>query len=138
MGEVKTLYRVYDEINPTGLTLRFQEYTVIGETPKCWYVIRSHLAYMTQVPGCAEEIKRQRKLVLKEQGGRRHCYVDKSTAMRSYLKRKRRQARHAELSLERSIAGVRAAEALLKAEGGICLPHTEPSEYIECLGWEDC
>lgn len=111
------LYRVYDTICPEGLTLKWQEFTVIGETPKCWYVIASDRAYLAQSPGCAEAVKRSRKRVLKDQNGRRHCHTDKKQAMNSYLQRKHWQLSHAAMSEARGKAGVKAAKELLKSDG---------------------
>lgn len=131
------LYRVYDTIGPEGLTLQWQMYTVIGETPLCWYVLASDRAYLAQIPGYAEEVKRQRKRVLKDQNGRRHCYTDKKRAMDSYLSRKHWQLSHAAMSEARAQAGVKAAKKLIEAGGEITLPVTAASQYIQELNWGD-
>uniref|UniRef100_A0AAU6W1K1 Uncharacterized protein n=1 Tax=Pseudomonas phage Touem01 TaxID=3138548 RepID=A0AAU6W1K1_9VIRU len=130
-----TLYRVYDTIGPGGLTLHWQEFTVIGETPKCWYVIRSDREYLLRHEAYAPELKRHRKLVLKEQSGRRYCYADKRLAMESYQSRKHWQKSHAKLAIARSAAGIAAAKELLASDAEISLPVRQPSKYIEGLGW---
>lgn len=131
------LYRVYDTICPEGLTLKWQEFTIIGETPKCWYVIASERAYLAQICGHAETVKRIRKRVLKDQIGRRHCYTDKKRAMNSYLSRKHWQLSHAAMSEARAKAGMKAAKELLKGEGEITLPVTAASKHIQELNWGD-
>lgn len=137
MGDFPTLYRVYDEIRQQGIELKFQEFTVIGETPLCWYVMRSDRAHMAQIPGYSEAVKRMRKRVLKEQAGRRYCYTDKILAMKSYLARKGWQLSHAAMSEARAKAGSLAAKALLES-GVIDLPFIQPSEYIQGLNWDEC
>lgn len=133
-----SLYRVYDTIGPDGLTLLWQMYTVIGETPMCWYVIASERAYLAQICGHADTVKRIRKRVLKDQNGKRLCYTDKRQAMQSYLQRKHWQLSHAAMSEARAKAGLTAANKLLKADGEITLPVTEESHHIQGLGWGDC
>jgi hypothetical protein len=137
MSEYPSLYRVYDTIGPDGLTLLWQMYTVIGETPMCWYVITSDLAYLAQIPCHADTVKRRRKRVLKEQNGRRLCYTDKKRAMESYLQRKHWQLSHAAMSEARAKAGLSAAKKLLDGGGEITLPATEESHHIQGLGWGD-
>ena len=132
-----TLYRVYDTIGPSGLTLKWQEFTVVGETPLCWYVLRSDRLSLSLRPDDDPELKRQRKRVLKEQSGKRFCYSDKRFALESYRARKHWQGAHAKMSAARSEAGKAAAVRLLAVDGDIDLPMTEPSKYIEGLGW-DC
>ena len=133
-----TLYRVYDTIGPKGLTLEWQEFIVIGETPKCFYVIRADREYLTRHANYAPELKRHRKLVLKEQGGRRYCYTDKRLALESYRVRKYWQAKHAKMSAARSEAGLKAAKEMLASKAEIVLPVTAASEYIQALNWEEC
>jgi hypothetical protein len=130
-----TLYRVYDTIGPSGLTLEWQEFVVIGETPKCWYVIRADREYLLRHANYAPELKRHRKRVLKEQGGRRYCYADKRLALESYRVRKHWQATHAKMSAARSEAGLKAAKKLLAIEAEIVLPVTASSAYIQNLRW---
>ena len=129
------LYRVYDTIGPDGLTLEWQEFIVVGETPKCWYVIRADREYLLRHANYAPELKRHRKLVLKEQGGRRYCYTDKRLALKSYRARKHWQATHAKMSAARSEAGLKAAKKLLAVEAEIVLPVTASSAYIQGLRW---
>lgn len=132
------LYRVYDTIGPNGLTLEWQMYTVIGETPRCWYVITSDLAYLAQIPGHADTVKLRRKRVLKDQNGKRLCYTDKKRAMESYLQRKHWQLSHAAMSEARAKSGMKAAKVLIEAGSEIALPVTAASQYIQELNWDDC
>ncbi len=135
MSKYPTLYRVYDTICPAGLELHWQEFTVIGETPKCWYVIRADREYLLRHENYAPELKRHRKLVLKDQLGKRYCYTDKRLAMESYRSRKHWQKSHAKLAIARSVAGLAAAEKLLAADAEIRLPVNQPSKYIQALRW---
>lgn len=132
-----TLYRVYDTIGPGGLTLHWQEFTVISETPLCWYVLQSDRLSLSLRPADDPELKRQRKRVLKEQSGKRYCYSDKRLALDSYRCRKEWQKSHARLSAARGEAGAEAAKALLADSGAPVLPMTQSNEYIQHLGWED-
>lgn len=138
MSKYPKLYRAFDSIGPDGLTIEFKEYTVIGETPQCWYVIASDLAHWPEIKGFEKHVLQKRKRVLKNQNGRRFCYVSKSDAMKSYQIRKRRQLGHADLAIARAQAGIAAAEKLLALESEIELPMTQPSEYIQGLNWEVC
>lgn len=132
-----TLYRVYDTIGPSGLSLHWEEFAVIGETPKCWYVIKKSLAYLASLPGYSPCVMRQRKRVLKDQIGKRYCYTDKRRALESYKTRKHWQKSHAKLSAARSEAGHAAAEKLLATGGEIKLPNRAiPNKYIQSLSWE--
>jgi hypothetical protein len=137
MSNYPSLYRVFETISPSGVVLKWQEFTVIGETPRCWYVIRKELAYLAERATASEAVMRHRKRVLKDQYGRRFCYADKRLAMESYRTRKRRQLGHAEMSKARAEAGFAAAEKLLAAGGEICLPVTAASQYIQELDWSD-
>lgn len=128
-------YRFYDTIGPEGVTIQCQRYIVIGETPMCFYVIRSDLAGYGP-----ETIKRKRKRVLKDQGGRRHCYPDKVQAMRSYRVRKDWQIKHATISLERAKAASEHASVLVSSPELIGdHPHIcEGGDYFKELNWGDC
>lgn len=138
MSKYPTLYRVFDTIGPEGLELHWQEFVVIAETPMSWYVLPKESSHLTEISGFEDSVKRQRKLVLKDQIGRRFCYVDKRRAMDSYRLRKHWQLSHAAMSKARGKAGLAAAERLLAAEGEIALPCTEPSKYIQGLKWGEC
>ena len=102
-------YRFYDSIGPEGLSVTRQTFTVIGETAQCWYIadqrtidlMRGH-----QWPWVAAEVKKRRKLVLKQTDAysKRFAYPNKDHALRSYKLRKDWQIRHATRSLERAKA----------------------------------
>lgn len=125
-------FRFYDTIGPEGVTIECQRFVVIGETPKCWYVIDQHLA------GYGESYQKlKRKRVLKAHGGRRMCYPDKADAMHSYRERKLWQIKHAKISLARAEAAADHTELLIKQpeligdHAHIC----EGGDYIRELNW---
>lgn len=124
-----TLYRVTDSMSPGGLVVHFLEYAIIGETDKCWYVLPEGESYLVKTnPAYA---KRCRKRVLKEQIGRRLCYVCKRMALNSYRERKRWQIKHAKTANARGEAGMLAADKLLLLEDIPTEDHVEPSDHIQ-------
>lgn len=128
------LYRVHDTITEDGLRLYWQEWVVVGETPKCWYVNRS--GHVPQ--GVPVHKLKYVKRVLKSQDGRRYCYSDKTEALRSYLIRKQWQATHAKRAMITAEAGRLAALQLLGWKDGPELPYTLQTQDLKELTsyWE--
>lgn len=136
--EWPTLYRFEDAISPAGVTITCDEFTVVGETPACYYVMRKHDASMRAVFG-DDWGKKRRKRVLKDQHGKRYCYTDKRLALESYKVRKFRQNEHATLAKERAEAGYAEAIKLLEAPGPIEFESVvcAGGDYIRSLSWYD-
>ncbi|QIW89256.1 hypothetical protein 8P_059 [Pseudomonas phage 8P] len=122
-------YRYFACLEPSGVKIVAERYVVIGETPKCWYII--HHTYAGYVHNQSDwgrsMVKRYRKRVLKQQDyGRRFAYADKHLAMFSL--RERLRFKLARMKTEMSVAtlAVAQAEALVEAK-----PKDLPIE-LEC------
>lgn len=137
-------YRFYDDIGPEGLSVTCQTFTVIGETAQCWYIadqrtidlMRGH-----QWPWVAAEVKKRRKLVLKQTDAysKRFAYPNKDHALRSYKLRKDWQIRHATRSLERAKAALGYfGDLMQESVAPVAKTLIIPNEYIQGLGWGDC
>lgn len=133
-------YRYREELVPSGIKIVRDRYIVIGETPKCWYVIhdyyQGYVGYEDVNPFARDLVARNRKRVLKQQDfGRRYCYSDPKLALHSYRERKRFQLARLELQMSvcKHVSEALANEELEAAEL-IPLGH---SEYTSKLSWGD-
>ena len=135
-----TLYRVIDEACPTGLIVKVKKYAVVGETERCFYVIAEDSVRYACKPNDEAWIKRNRRRVLKCQGGRRFCYLDLQDALKSYQRRKEWQLKHARLAVAKASAGNKVLKKLLENPALLTpeLGLVEPSKYIAGLHWGDC
>jgi hypothetical protein len=137
-------YRYVDTIGPDGLEVHCLTYTVIGETPACWYIADEYTARLhqgIQQSWTEAQVKRNRKRVLKEGGehSKRFAYTTKDLALRSFKIRKVSQIAHAEMSLER-------ARAAIGYFGDLSVNSSAhdadlliiPNEYIQQQPWGDC
>ena len=134
-------YRYFATLDEDGVHVLCERYVVIGETQRCWYVIRSEYAHYagTNWSTAIPWRKKLRKRVLKESSGRRYCYPDKIKAMESFATRQRWRIAHA----NRSIA---VAELALSVARGALEEKVEPhdryqagqNEYTRSLRWADC
>jgi hypothetical protein len=137
-------YRYVDTIGPEGLEVHCLTYTVIGETPACYYIADEYTARLhagIQQSWIVAQVKRSRKRVLKdgEEHSKRFAYKSKDLALRSYKLRKSRQIGHAQMSLERAKAAIGYFGDLSvdsKAHGAETL--IIPNAYIQQQPWGDC
>lgn len=131
-------YRYEATLNPDGVNIECRTYVVIAETPKCYWVIRDGLFGYAERDPNSEFVKRQRKLILKEKGGRRHCYPDRKDALNSLLIRKRRQLQHIERATSMATLAIKGAEEAL-ANGAPLGDELKcgQDEYTESLSWYD-
>ena len=135
-------YRYVDEIGPDGLEVHCVTYQVIGETAQCWYIADDYTVNMIngyQHSWTAEAVKKRRKRVSKDSGGKRFAYPDKAHALRSYKIRKSRQLGHAELTLERARAALGYfGDLSVTNEAPVTDKLIIPNEHIQGLGWGYC
>lgn len=135
-----TLYRYREELDQGGVTLRCDEYLVVAETAKCWWVVHDHYRGYIGIGQTWSEaaIKRVRRLVLKDQGGKRFCYLSRRDALHALLMRKNAQLRHTRMAMATAqLALTGAAAALLEAEVDgqpIACGH---DDYTEQLNYSD-
>lgn len=140
MATQKTLYRFHDECGPEGLTVILEKFFVIGETPCYWNVLSEHNMYLLDKPMYVGDLKKHRKRVQKGAGEKKTCYETQTQAMKSYLERKRWQAKHAEMSAQRARAGLAAAKNALASGDLDKSPGytiTQENAYIQGMTW-DC
>lgn len=109
-------YRYEATLNPDGVNIECRKYVVIAETPKCYWVIRDGSVGYARLAPDSEFVKRHRKLILKEKGGRRHCYPDRKDALKSLLIRKKRQLQHIERQTSVATLAIKGIEAALASE----------------------
>lgn len=134
-------YRYVDDIGPDGLSVTCQTFTVIGETPLCWYIADEYTIGLMrghQWPWVADSVKRRRKRVLKASDAcsKRFAYPNKDHALRSYKLRKDWQIRHATRSLERAKAALGYFGDLSQVSvAPVAKTLIIPNEYIQGLGW---
>ena len=70
-------FRYVDDIGPDGLEIQCITYQVIGETAQCWYIADDYTVNMIngyQHSWTAEAVKKRRKRVSKDPGGKRFAY----------------------------------------------------------------
>jgi len=133
-------FRYYADLTENGVVIRCERFVVIGETPRCWYVIRENMAYLAERNSdhARASLKRLRKRVLKDSSGRRYCYPDKRKAMHSFGCRQRWRINHATRHIETAQASLKAIEGLLASDqpipDSIKAGHTQ---YTSRLGWYD-
>lgn len=143
MATPKTLYRFHDEGGPDGLTVMLQKFHVIGDTACYWLVLPEQWMHLITMRGLSEAddlVKKHRKRVQKGAGEKKTCYETQTQAMKSYLERKRWQAKHAEMAAQRARAGLAAAKNALASGDLDKSPDysiTQENEYIQGLTW-DC
>lgn len=107
-------WRYVETLEPDGVKLQARRYVVVGETPRCWYVLSESYASYLGVDSdyFREIIKRRRKRVLKQQDhGRRFCYVDRKLALHSLIMRKKFELRRVEMRKAVASLALAAAEA---------------------------
>jgi hypothetical protein len=75
MNEPKKLYAAYEEHDEDSTAIKFAEFIVIAETPKCYKITAGT----------------KTRLVLKYQSGKRFAYADHDGALRAIWYRKSRQ-----------------------------------------------
>lgn len=135
-------FRFYADITQQGVIIRQERFVVIGETRRCWYVVRADLAHLADIDWstASDWRKKLRKRVLKATSAhvRRYCYPDKAHALHSFRQRQEWRIRHATRSLETAKASI---EALKKqAEKGGEIPdriNAGHTEYTATLQWGD-
>lgn|SRR3990167_9701164 len=132
-------YRFADEIGPDGVKIYCQRFVVVGETPRCYYVLRDGCAHYAKQDSDFSRafVKQHRKRVLKT-SWKRYCYPELKDAMRSYVSRKSWQIQHAALATARATAALGEATRLVDFEGLAVesFPHQcEGGEYIKGMNW---
>lgn len=105
-------YRVRDILDPEGLLIKAEKYRVVKETPKGYWVVGPYAPTWLTV----EELRKRKfaKWVSKD-SGKRLCYPDITSAVRSFVKRKKRQVSMLKLQLEQAETALAKAELYEKA-----------------------
>lgn len=136
-------YRYFATLDESGVTVRCERFTVIGETERCYYVIRSDYAHLAEIDWSKADPwrKKLRKRVLKDSSGRRYCYPCKMHALQSFRQRQRWRISHAERSL--AVAELSLSVVDLAIENlALIAPQDSykagQNSYTESLHWADC
>lgn len=130
-------YRYEATLDPDGVNIECRTYVVIAETPKCYWVIRKSLSYLAEKHPNSDTIKRQRKLILKEKGGRRHCYPDRKDALNSLLIRKKRQLMHIERSISVANLAIKGIKDALESGADLSKElKCGQDDYTSSLNWD--
>lgn len=135
-------FRYYADITENGVVIRCERFVVIGETARCWYVIRADRANLANIDWstASDWRKKLRKRVLKATSAhvRRYCYPDKLNALHSFQQRQKWRISHATRNLETAQASLKAIEGLLTSDqaipDSIKAGHTQ---YTSQLVWHD-
>lgn len=133
-------YRYYATLDPGGVTVSCERFVVIGETERCYYVIKAEYAHFAKTDWSTASTwrKKLRKRVLK-QSHRRYCYPDKTEALASFRSRQKWRIAHASKNLAIAELSLSVIEPVLEQK-------IEPeekynagqNEYTRSLSWEDC
>lgn len=125
-------FRFYTELGPKGVTIKTERFVVVGETPRCWYVIEDYfLTYGLDF------IKSKRRRVLKD-SHKRYCYPDRDQALLSFMTRQSWRLTHAERAKAQADLSLAAARAI--HERGEDVPDVIEcghNEYTARLRWND-
>ena len=133
-------YRYEANLDEAGVTVHVQTFVVVGETPRCYYVVRkdyAHWAKDWKKP--PEHLKQHRKRVLKASFGRRYCYPSKAHALDSFKQRQRWRIAHAKLSLalaELSLSVVVPALESLATVAPLDKYLAGQNDYTRSLSWD--
>lgn len=123
-------YRYGSYLTPEGVELSCSRFVVVGETPRCYYVISEHES------DCSETyIKNHRRRVLKD-SHKRFCYPNREEALKSFIERQRWRERHAREALSCATLSSRiAADLLSKGSAPVETVTCGQDEYTIGLRW---
>ena len=136
-------YRYFATIDESGVSVQCERFTVVGETKRCYYVIRSDFVHLAKIDWSAASAwrKKLRKRVLKSSSAhvRRYCYPNKAHALESFKQRQKWRIAHAKRNLAIAELALSVVEPALAV-----LALTEPknrykagqNEYTRSLRWE--
>lgn len=138
-------YRYYAELSPDGVTVKCERFVVVGETPRCWYVITESAAHLADIDWSTASAwrKKLRKRVLKATSSysRRYCYPSKAHALESFKQRQKWRIAHAKRNLAIAELALSVVEPALE---GLALIEPQDrykagqNEYTRSLSWADC
>jgi hypothetical protein len=132
-----THYRVQGSLEPEGLLIKAEKYRVVKETPKGYWVVGPYAPTWLTV----EELRKRKfaKWVSKN-SGKRLCYPDITSAVRSFLLRKKRQVSMLKLQLEQAETALEKAELYEKATAEELLKGVNigPIPSHDDINWGDC
>lgn len=111
-------YRYFATLGPSGVKIEAETFIVIGETPKCWYIISEHYVEYANSKNAWRQMiaKKHTKRVLKQQDhGRRYAYTDRKLAMFSFEQRKFHHLKRLQHQLATAQLSYKMAKKLVKA-----------------------
>lgn len=75
-------YRYFNALEADGTKLYCEIFNVIGETPKCYYVIQQYLSNLD------ESFKKKYRKRISKTSVKRYCYPTREEALKSFIARK--------------------------------------------------
>lgn len=132
-------YRYYAELSESGVTVRCEHFVVIGETERCYYIIRKGMEHHAgrDWSTASAWLKKQRKRVLKS-SHRRYCYPDQMDALKSFAARQRWRISHAQRSTSMAELSLKMVNRQIELGVTDAPMHCGHDDYTSSLRWEDC
>lgn len=133
-------YRYYETVEPDGVKLACMVYTVVAETPCCWYLVQKEYArHLTEQDLDKAWLKRMRKRVLKDQSGRKKYYACREAALHSFIERKKSHLGHLRMATALAELSLATAKTLRAAKefpiDDVNCGHNEYTESLNFCDW---